>query len=72
MAIDVLERGPWVVEERRDGRLALQSQDFRFDAALEISGDFGTPEVKRAYADEICRRLNAGNPSSASDASAGE
>lgn len=60
--MDMRENGPWTVDEWSDGKLALQSQDFHHDAALLISGDFGTPEIKRAYADEICRRLNAMNP----------
>lgn len=56
------ENGPWEVDNWPNGRMVLQSRDFRHDAALEISGDFGTPEVKREYAEEICRRLNAMNP----------
>ena len=62
LATEMQENGPWVVDEWSNGRLVLQSQDFHHDAALEISGDFGTPEIKRAYANEICRRLNATNP----------
>lgn len=56
------ENGPWAVDIWRNGIMVIQSQDFHHDAALEISGDFGTPEVKREYAEEICRRLNAMNP----------
>lgn len=62
MAKEVRELGPWVVVERSGGRVDLQSEDFHFDATLTISGDFGTPEIKRAYADEICHRLNSCNP----------
>lgn len=58
----IRERGPWMVDEWSNGVLVLQSQDFHHDAALEISGDFGSPEIKRAYAEEICRRLNLTNP----------
>lgn len=56
------ENGHWTVDEWSNGRLVLQSQYFHHDAALEISGDFGTPDIKKAYADEVCRRLNAMNP----------
>lgn len=59
---EIRENGPWKVDEWDGGRLVLQSQDFHHDAALEVSGDFGSPELKKAYADEICRRLNAMNP----------
>lgn len=57
--VTVTEKGPWQVSDWGRGRIALQSDDFTHDAALELSGDFGTPEQKRAHADEIVRRLNA-------------
>lgn len=58
----IQENGPWIVSDWREGRIAIQSDDFHFDAALEVTGDFVSPEVKRAYAEEICRRLNTTNP----------
>lgn len=60
--LEMRENGPWEVNDWGGGRLVLQSQDFHHDAALEISGDFGSLEIKRAYATEICRRLNMTNP----------
>jgi len=58
----IQENGPWEVNEWKDDRLVLQSDDFTHDVALEISGDFTTPEEKREYAEEISRRLNSTNP----------
>ncbi len=56
--LDIQESGPWTVDQFSDGRIVIQSQDFRHDAALELSGDFETQKMKRAYAEEIARRLN--------------
>lgn len=58
-SVTVTEKGTWHVSDWRNGRLAIQSQDFTHDVALEISGDFATPDDKRAQAEEIARRLNA-------------
>lgn len=60
--MNIQENGPWSVDVWSNNRVVLQSQDFYFDAALEISGDFGSQETKMAYAEEVCRRLNAMNP----------
>ena len=60
--VEIRENGPWAVDVWRNGAIVLQSDDFHHDVALEISGDFGSPEIKRAYAEEVCRRLNAANP----------
>ncbi len=59
--MDIKEKGSWVVSDWRNSRIAIQSDDFEFDAALEVSGNFESVEMKRAYAEEICRRLNAAN-----------
>jgi hypothetical protein len=59
--VTVTEKGPWHVSDWGEGRLAIQSDDFTHDVALEVSGDFGSPELKRAHAEEITRRLN-GHP----------
>lgn len=53
------EDGPWIVDEWPDDRIVLQSQDFTHDAALEVTGDFGSKNNRRMYAEEIARRLNA-------------
>lgn len=58
----IQENGPWTVSDWREGRIAIQSDDFHFDAALEVSGDFESLDVKRAYAEEVCLRLNTTNP----------
>lgn len=58
------DAGPWVVDfwkpKHEGGRktVVLQSDFFHYDAALEVSGDFGTFEEKVAYAQRLCDRLN--------------
>ena len=51
----VVERGPWEVSD--DGR-TIMSDDFTHDVMLAVSGDFGSDEDRKAYSDEIARRLN--------------
>jgi hypothetical protein len=55
---EVHENGPWVVDDWSNDRIVLQSEDFAHDAALEVSGDFGSKENRRKYAEEIAQRLN--------------
>lgn len=54
--------GRWTVDAWSNGRVFIQSHDFKHDVALEINGDFGTPEDELEYAKELCRRLNAMEP----------
>jgi hypothetical protein len=62
---DVTDLGPWVVNVwgPREGhimpRVVVQSDDFTFDAALEISGDFACHEQKMKYAQFIADQLNS-------------
>ncbi len=51
----VIERGPWSASP--DGAV-LYSDDFTHDVMLTVNGDFGSYEDRKAYADEIARRLN--------------
>lgn len=51
----IMERGPWAASN--DGR-RLYSDDFHHDASLTISGDFGSDETRKDYAEELVRRLN--------------
>lgn len=51
----VNEGGPW--RASADGRM-LESDDFHHDATLCIGGDFGDDATRKAYADELARRLN--------------
>lgn len=61
---EVKDEGPWHVDVwgPREGhispRVVLQSDDFTFDAALEISGDFVCHEQKLKYAQFIADQLN--------------
>lgn len=60
----VMDEGPWHVnvwgprERHIAPRVVLQSDDFTFDAALEISGDFACHEQKLKYAQFIADQLN--------------
>jgi hypothetical protein len=56
---EVIDRGPWCLSDWGNGRIAIQSDDFTHDVALEISGDFGDPALKRAHAQKIADTLNA-------------
>ncbi|WP_157657819.1 hypothetical protein [Burkholderia ubonensis] len=42
-----------------DGRVVLQSDDFKHDVALIINGDFGSREDKQAYASALAAWMNA-------------
>lgn len=54
----IVENGPWRVIEQ-NGKFMIASDDFTHDAALSLSGDFGSKEVKRAYAHEVAKALNS-------------
>jgi hypothetical protein len=55
----VRESGPWSAS-CHEGRWSIESDDFEHDVVLWILGDFGSDEVRAAYAHEIARRLNGG------------
>lgn len=42
----------------KDGR-TIDDDDFKYDAALKITGDFGSDEQRRRYAQWLCDKLNA-------------
>lgn len=60
----IIDEGPWKVSKwrpRGDSEapiIVIESDDFHYDAALEVSGDFGTLERKIEYAQYICDILN--------------
>jgi hypothetical protein len=59
-----MDQGPWLVNQwspKHEGgrpRVVLQSDDFTYDAALEISGDFGSLEKTLEYATWLAGMLN--------------
>ena len=55
---EVIEKGSWSVQEWKDDRVVVMSEDFTHDVALEISGDWGTKEEKIAHAQFIADKLN--------------
>jgi hypothetical protein len=56
------ERGPWKVAQWPRAVIALESDDFRLDAALEISGDFRTHDEMMQYAEALAAALNSAMP----------
>ncbi len=52
------DRGLWVVQQWASNKVVLQSDDFKRDAALEITGDFEGLEAKREYATGLARWMN--------------
>lgn len=50
------DRGPWTCSD--DGKY-LESDDFRHDVSISITGDFWDDRVRHEYAQNICDRLNA-------------
>lgn len=51
----MVERGPWEASE--DGS-TIVSDDFTHDVILCVTGDFAGGAQRKAYANEIARRLN--------------
>ncbi len=56
------DEGPWTVEvwaqEKKAPQVVLQSDDFRHDVALIVTGDFWDIEQKKAYAQLLADKLN--------------
>jgi hypothetical protein len=57
-----MDRGPWTAMEWPGGRVVIQSGDFTHDVALEVSGDFGDPAEKLAYATRLAGQMNSIEP----------
>ncbi|MNR71746.1 hypothetical protein D3C71_24240 [compost metagenome] len=53
----VREAGPWSAGIS-DGKAFVQSDDFSHDVRLMVNGEFASPELRLAYAEELARRLN--------------
>lgn len=51
------DKGPWTVSV--DGR-SIESDDFTHDVILRVTGDFYCDEQRKAYADNLAAKLNAG------------
>jgi hypothetical protein len=52
------DQGPWSVYEH-NGQFSIESQDFRHDVLLRVTGDFFDDTVRREYAQHIVEILNA-------------
>jgi hypothetical protein len=52
------DKGPWIVE--KDGK-SIMSDDFTHDVVLRITGDFYRDEQRKAYAENLAKKLNAPN-----------
>jgi len=53
MSKKITENGSWFANGGN-----IYSNDFTHDVMLWVTGDFPSPEIKHAYAEEISRRLN--------------
>lgn len=53
------DRGPWKVTAWPDGRVVLQSEDFKHDVSLVVNGDFDSREAKVTYAEALAAWMNA-------------
>jgi hypothetical protein len=49
---------PQRFQSSSDGK-SIDDDDFLYDASLKVSGDFGSDEVRKSYADFVCSKLNA-------------
>lgn len=57
-ASEVQDKGPWIVSECGRG---IESDDFTHDVHLQIVGDFYSDEQRKAYADNLAKKLNTPN-----------
>jgi hypothetical protein len=56
------DKGPWIAQPGLDGRYNVGSEDFEYDVWLNISGDFGTPEIRKQYCEWLAAKLNGSPP----------
>ncbi len=56
---DAMDDGPWRVAKELPRGPVLYSDDFTFDVALRISGDFANAAVRQQYADWLAGTLNS-------------
>jgi hypothetical protein len=54
-----IDKGSFKVVSFGSGVVNVYSEDFTFDAALRLSGDFPTQEEKERYARWVAAALNA-------------
>lgn len=55
-----MDRGPWQLMYRSDGELSgVESNDFKHDVGLKVTGDFDGPEQFKAYCEWLAAKLNA-------------
>lgn len=58
-ALSALDKGPWTI--LAPGK-SLNSEDFTYDARINIDGDFGDPEIRGRYLIALRDRLNGAAP----------
>jgi hypothetical protein len=52
------DKGPWTVDA--DGK-SIQSDDFTHDVILRVTGDFYSDAQRKAYAENLAKKLNVPN-----------
>jgi hypothetical protein len=55
-----VDKGPWKLCARSDGKLCVASDDFEHDVQLIISGDFADEFQRADYAAWLAKTLNKG------------
>lgn len=64
-----MDKGPWKLYYDRAGELSgLESEDFKYDVALRITGDFAGPKQFKEYCEWLAGKLNAVQPEGKRDA----
>lgn len=53
-----MDKGPWSAVQNPEGRWHVASDDFKHDVWLNVNGDFGDVETRKAYCEWLAGQLN--------------
>jgi len=60
MALGEMDKGDWFVFKSSDESvIGLQSNDFKHDVVLKVTGDFSDSEQKEKYCELLADKLNS-------------
>lgn len=67
------DAGPWSVgNNEQDGRVFVQSDDFKHDVRLYVDGDFSSGDERKGYAEQLASALNGAQPGIGSSSAPGD
>ena len=67
------DAGPWSVgNNEQDGRVFVQSDDFKHDVRLYVDGDFSSRDERKGYAEQLASALNGAQPGVGSSSAPGD